>query len=64
MYRLIEILARVVLAGGGLVYLLCGVVALHPSVGEGLGLLAHGLVFLCLGVLWLYVAIEWTGWSR
>jgi hypothetical protein len=70
MARLVTLIARVLLAAGGLVAGSCGLVALcisfAPATGQGEQVVAAGvgIIHLALGGVALFAAVWWSGWNE
>ncbi len=70
MSRLVSLIARVLLIGGGLAAVLCGLVAvcvsLSPTIGEGERGLAAGVsvAILSVGALAVFAGACWSGWEE
>jgi hypothetical protein len=68
--RLVSLIARVLLAAGGLVAVSCGLVALCISfaqatrLGERVMAAGVGIIHLALGGVALFAAVGWSGWDK
>jgi hypothetical protein len=70
MARLVTLIARGLLAGGGLTAVSCGLVALcasfAPASGGGERAMAAGVgvIILAVGGLALFAGVCWSGWEK
>jgi hypothetical protein len=70
MTKLVALVARLLLAAGGLAAVSCGLVALcisfAPATGRGeqVAAVGVGIIHLALGGVALFAAVWWSGWEE